>query len=61
MVTVVWGAILEVFGSIMTGMIKLFNEQYVVVSEAVFVAATTTVAATGFKGEVHYSNGTSAP
>lgn len=46
-VVVVRCAIPEVFGSIKTAMIELFNEGYFILSEVVVVAATTTVAAVG--------------
>ena len=41
------GAILEVFGSIKTKMIELFDERYVAVSEVVAAATTAVVAVVG--------------
>ena len=57
---VVWGAIPEVFGSIKTVMINLFNERYVVVSKVAAVAATVYVATTWIQKGDNSSFGTSA-
>ena len=50
-VTIVWGSIPNLFRSINTAMIELFDDRYAALYESVVVAATMPVVANGVHGE----------